>query len=89
MEKNFWIFGEQYHLVTADKNFEKVLEEYEYVLYGKKSKEEYKIDNQDRLRRMDIFICEKKPLDVYLESSKTEENIVLELSGSFMLLATE
>lgn len=84
MEKNFWIFGEQYHLVTADKNFEKALEEYEYVLYGKKSKEEYKIDNQDRLRRMDIFICAKKPLDVYLETSKTEENIVLELKAPYV-----
>lgn len=83
MEKNFWIFGEQYHLVTADKNFEKALE-YEYVLYGKKSKEKYKIDNQDRLRRMDIFICAKKPLDVYLESSKTEENIVLELKAPYV-----
>jgi len=84
MEKNFWIFGEQYHLVTADKNFEKALEEYEYVLYGKKSQEDYKIENQDRLRRMDIFICAKKPLDVYLESSKTEENIVLELKAPYV-----
>lgn len=84
MEKNFWIFGEQYHLVTADKNFEKALEEYEYVLYGKKSQEEYKIDNRDRLRRMDIFICAKKPLDVYLESSRTEENIVLELKAPYV-----
>lgn len=84
MEENFWIFGEQYHLVSADKNFEKALKEYEYILYGEKSKEEYKIDSQDRLRRMDIFICAKKPLDVYLESSKTEENIVLELKAPYV-----
>ncbi len=35
MEENFWIFGEQYHLVTADKNFEKALEEYEYCYMGR------------------------------------------------------
>ncbi len=85
MEKNFWIFGEQYHLVTADKNFEKALKEYKYILDGKENeKESYKINNQDKLRRMDIFLCAKHPLDVYLESSILEENIVLELKAPYV-----
>lgn len=85
MEKNFWIFGEQYHLVTADKNFEKALKEYVYILDGKENeKEDYKINNQDKLRRMDIFMCAKRPLDTYQESSILEENIVLELKAPYV-----
>ncbi len=85
MEKNFWIFGEQYHLVTADKNFEKALKEYVYILDGKEDeKEKYKIKNQDKLRRMDIFMCAKHPLDIYTESSILEENIVLELKAPYV-----
>lgn len=85
MEKNFWIFGEQYHLVTADKNFEKALKEYVYILDGKEDKkEEYRINNQDRLRRMDIFLCAKHPLDTYSNSSILEENIVLELKAPYV-----
>lgn len=84
MEKNFWIFGEQYHLVTADKNFEKALKEYVYILDGTEEKEQYKIKNQERLRRMDIFMCAKRPLDLYLESSIIEENIVLELKAPYV-----
>lgn len=85
MEKNFWIFGEQYHLVTADKNFEKALKEYLYILDGKENEKDlYKIINQDKLRRMDIFMCAKRPLDTYSESSILEENIVLELKAPYV-----
>lgn len=32
VEQHYWLFGEQYHLVTADKRMQKALEEYLYLL---------------------------------------------------------
>lgn len=37
VEQHYWLFGEQYHLVTADKRMQKALEEYLYLLYGDKA----------------------------------------------------
>lgn len=81
MERNYWIFGEEYNLVTADKHFEKALSEYRYILDGYKNKEEYELDSIDKKKRMDIFMCAKRPLDVYQNSSIKEENIILELKA--------
>ncbi|MCS4570234.1 hypothetical protein FZ989_06660 [Clostridium perfringens] len=34
IEENYWLFGEQYNLVSADKNFEKLIENYSYLIDG-------------------------------------------------------
>lgn len=81
MEKNFWLFGEQYHLVTADKHFEQALKKYKEDFYCNEEQEESKIENSEKNRRMDIFICANRPLDNYINSSITEENIILELKA--------
>lgn len=57
IENNYWIFGEQYHLVTAEEpDFEEALRRFCYILTGEKpTKEESKIDSPDRNKEMDIF----------------------------------
>lgn len=89
MERNYWIFGEEYNLVTADKHFEKALSEYRYILDGYKNKEEYEVDSIDKKKRMDIFMCAKRPLDVYENSSIKEENIILELKAPTVTINAE
>ena len=41
IEDNYWLFGEQFHLVSADETFEKALSNYLYVLDGEEKKALY------------------------------------------------
>ena len=62
IEKHYWIFGEQYHLVTAaEPKFEEALRRFVYVLRGEKING--KIDHQDRLKEMDIFMVRQQMID--------------------------
>ena len=85
IENNYWIFGEQYHLVSADVNFERALENYTYLLDGYDSLNDYTIDNQEKKRRPDIFMCRSR--SVYSENStELEENIIVELKAPKVVL---
>ena len=72
IEKHYWIFGEQYNLVTAaEPNFEEALRRYLHYLH-----EEFKdtsVESPDKLKQMDIFAVRQ---DL---SGKTLRNIVVEL----------
>lgn len=72
IEKHYWIFGEQYHLVTAaEPKFEEALRRYIYLLTEKD--ESIEIEHQHRLKEMDIFACrQNKHID-------SIDNIVVEL----------
>jgi hypothetical protein len=55
IEKHYWIFGEQYHLVTAaEPKFEEALRRYIYHLTEVKT--DNKINHPDKLKEMDIFM---------------------------------
>ena len=85
IENNYWIFGEQYHLVSADVTFEKALENYTYLLDGYDSLEDYTIDNTEKKRRPDIFMCRSR--SVYSENStELEENVIVELKAPKVVL---
>jgi len=85
ISENYWLFGEEFHLVSADKNFEKALSEYLYIIDGNDDKNKYLISNQERLRRPDIFICQKRPLE-YPDGSQLEQNIIVELKSPQIIL---
>lgn len=91
VENNYWLFGEQYHLISADENFEKTLNNYMYFLEEEErlklekgegvsvKREERKkaiIESKDKLKRPDIFICRKNASQEFLDD---EENIIVEL----------
>ncbi|UHA73068.1 ATP-binding protein [Paenibacillus sp. 481] len=72
IEKHYWIFGEQYHLVTAaEPKFEEALRRYVHLLTNVEI--EAKIDHPDKLKEMDIFMVR---VDKQVEKIS---NIVVEL----------
>lgn len=55
IEHHYWIFGEQYHLITAaEPKFEEALRRYVYKIRGDFVSR--RIDHPDKLKEMDIFI---------------------------------
>ncbi len=72
IERHYWLFGEQYHLVTsAEPDFEQALHRYIHYLYGES--EPRSIDHPDKNKEMDIFAVR------WLKQTHEINNIVLEL----------
>lgn len=72
IESHYWIFGEQYNLVTAaEPNFEEALRRYMFYLH--KEYEDTGIEHPDKLKQMDIFAVRQ---DI---NNDTINNIVVEL----------
>lgn len=80
MEECFWLFGEQYSLVSADKRFEVSLRNYYLDILNKSIPDDkkLKIDHEDKDRRPDLFLCRQRPVTTS-SSSFYEENIIVEL----------
>ena len=81
IESNYWLFGEQYHLVTADDSFEILLHNYLHFVEAEDKKPKISSLNQkNKLKRPDIFICRQ---DFYVDPQNQgdviEENIMVEL----------
>jgi len=74
IERHYWIFGEQYHLVTAaEPKFEEALRRHIYILRGER--EDVKIDHPDKNKEMDIFMVRQD-----LQNDKIK-NVVVELKN--------
>ena len=82
IESHYWIFGEQYHLVTAEEpKFEEALRRYIYLLRGEKA--EVHIDHPDKYKEMDIFAVRR---DI---QNDMVEHIVVELKHPRVKLGAE
>lgn len=81
IENNYWLFGEQFHLVSADKNFENMLSSYLYFLdENDNAEKKYTINDSEKLRRPDIFMCRQRKIpDSKSNDDEIEENILIEL----------
>jgi hypothetical protein len=85
IEENYWLFGEQYHLVSADKPFETLLSKYLYVLDGVEEKQ--KIESYEAKRRPDLFMCRKRTIpDTLDQLLEMEENSMVELKRPTVIL---
>ena len=75
IEKNYWLFGEQYYLVTAEEpDFEEALRRFIWVLQGeKKPKGSIKVDSEDAKRQMDIFAVRQ------MKEGQIKKSIIIEL----------
>lgn len=72
MERNYWLIGEEYQLLTAaEPDFEKALRRFCYILHGENDKKE--IEHPDKNREMDIFLIRQDKVHNRIE------NVVLEL----------
>lgn len=82
IESHYWIFGEQYHLVTAaEPKFEEALRRYNYLLT--ENDEVVEIDHPHKLKEMDIFACRQKV------GTDRIDNIVVELKHPDIKLGRE
>lgn len=82
VECHYWIFGEQYLLISAaEPRFEEVLRRFMYLLRGENKKR--KITHEDKNKELDIFICKQNKL------IDTVENIVVELKHPKVKLGEE
>ncbi|TDE29313.1 ATP-binding protein [Flavobacterium ranwuense] len=89
IEDNYWLFGEQYHLVSADKNFEILLNNYFSHLEIKNTTPEI-IETKEKLKRPDIFICRKSDVpDPNSNDLTIEENIIVELKRPSVIIGNE
>lgn len=84
VENNYWLFGEEYSMVSADRNFnycrQKYLEITEGITYDiEKDKSDF------YRRRPDVFITRKR-LVGYEESTLNEENIIVELKAPSVVI---
>jgi len=82
IENNYWLFGEEFHLVSADKNFEIVLNNYLIHLEANENKKPdiEKLNKEFKLKRPDIFISRKIDIpDLDNIDHTIEENIIVEL----------
>lgn len=74
VEKHYWIFGEQYHLVSAaEPKFEQALKKWAYLLNEESN--EITVDHPDKQGEMDIFAVRQDLLN------NTIKNIVVELKS--------
>ncbi|MEA4921703.1 MAG: ATP-binding protein [Clostridiaceae bacterium] len=85
IEKHYWIFGEEYYLVTAEEpDFEEALRRFLYVLRGEDNpKGSIHIDSEHRQKEMDIFAVQRK-MDGMLKKS-----IVVELKHPRITLSSK
>lgn len=82
VEENYWLFGEQYHLVSANEGFDKMLSRYIDLLNSvpKGKTKNAKVNSEDKNRRPDIFLCRKHSVpDILDDQLEMEENIIVEL----------
>jgi len=67
VESNYWMFGEKYHLVSAEEaDFEASLRGYLHLLRGEKtgpSLDNDTVDHPGKRRQMDIFMCRRNMKD--------------------------
>lgn len=87
IENNYWLFGEQYHLVSADKNFETALNNYlNFIETGSNNKE--KLTSKDKLKRPDVFISRQAEFtDPNSDQYTIEENIIIELKRPSVIIS--
>lgn len=83
IEDNYWIFGEQFHITSADENFETMLNNYLAFLDGYPSiqdKQKFRLTDNKKKKRPDIFICRQRPIPAPNSNDHNlEENILVEL----------
>jgi len=78
--ENYWLFGEQFHLVTANEGFEKLLSRYLYILDGEEVPRDVKLKDKEKNRRPDLFLCRQRSVpDPLNHDDESEENIMVEL----------
>ncbi|WEK18667.1 MAG: ATP-binding protein [Candidatus Pedobacter colombiensis] len=87
---NYWLFGEQFHLVTANEGFEKLLSNYLHLVDGLTKPPKVKIQDEEKNRRPDLFMCRQRSVpDPNNHDDDIEENIMVELKRPTVTIGKE
>jgi hypothetical protein len=86
VQQHFWLFGEQFNLVSADERMKNALEKYINILYGGKDTDSTLDEDAEQERRMDIFLCNNREVETSFGTT-LEENIIVELKAPRVILS--
>lgn len=84
IEQHFWLFGEQYHLLTADKNLRTSLFEFEKVTEVHTSYDTVAITSREALQRFDIFLYTQR-----IQEDSSSEMLIVELKAPYVNLSLD
>ncbi|MEH6306810.1 ATP-binding protein [Olivibacter sp. CPCC 100613] len=90
--ENYWLFGEQFHLVTANENFEKLLSKYLCILDGGtiEKMDLTAIKDKEKNRRPDVFLCRQRSVpDALYQDEEMEENVMVELKRPSVIIGKQ
>ncbi|MFC6100551.1 ATP-binding protein [Olivibacter domesticus] len=89
--ENYWLFGEQFHLVTANEGFEQLLYKYLNMVDNEHVKRKLKpLTDKEKKRRPDLFICRQRSVpDPTYHDDELEENIMVELKRPTVVIGKE
>ena len=85
IEQHFWLFGEQYNMLTADKNMRTSLQEFESItkLNGNSDSKSVIIES-GALQRIDIFLYTQR-----IQENSCSEMLIIELKAPHVMLTLE
>lgn len=86
VQQHFWLFGEQFNLVSVDERMKNALEKYINILYGGKDTDSTLDEDAEQERRMDIFLCNNREVETSFGTT-LEENIIVELKAPRVILS--
>ncbi len=92
IEESFWLFGEQYHLVSANESFSVLQTKYLDLIaeQEKKDGKKTKAQKADFNRRPDIFLCRQHTIPDPTDFEYfMEENVMVELKRPTVVIGKE
>lgn len=84
IEQHFWLFGEQYHLLTADKNLASSLSQFEAITQTDSSTSGLSMTEAQARQRIDIFLYTQRILE-----DDSSEMLIIELKAPHVRLSLD
>ena len=85
IEQHFWLFGEQYNMLTSDKNLKTSLQAYEKIAdQSALPIDKMSIASNEALQRIDIFLYSQR-----IQEDSSSEMLIVELKAPHIRLTSE
>lgn len=84
IEQHFWLFGEQYHLLTADKNLKTSLEEFEKITEITDIHAPVGLSDKELAQRIDVFLYSQR-----VQEDSSSEMLIIELKAPYIKLSLD
>jgi hypothetical protein len=80
----FWLFGEQYHMLTTDKNMRVSLEKFESITLTESDSVNSLLETNEGLQRIDIFLYSQR-----IQEDSSSEMLIIELKAPYIKLSLD